>query len=109
MKGISLAIETIIFIILGVTVLTVLLFFFTSLGGPTQNEVENQFERNQFCGRYANYDPKCENVDKIIDAKQKEEILKGIGEACKALKVEGCTSIPPSIECIKNCCIHCPK
>lgn len=119
MKGISLAIETIIFIILGVTVLTVLLFFFTSFGGQSQHEFELQQQRHQWCGTYSKYNPTCERGvhDKYFPSSTsdtaKKEILEMIGQACKGLNVPGCTGLgidnKASFECIQSCCLHCPE
>ncbi|MBI4896186.1 MAG: hypothetical protein HY832_01425 [Candidatus Aenigmarchaeota archaeon] len=102
MKGISIAIETIVYIILAVTVLSILLFFFTSQAGPSRRDLDYQRIRNQYCGVYANQNPTC---DQAKDAKLTDEITK-IKDACKNLKI--CTT-QPDHECILNCCIFCPK
>lgn len=116
MKGIALAIETIVFIILAVTVLTVLLFFFTSMGGQSQHEFELQQRRHQFCGKYASIDPKCEQkgFDKVKAYDQgkpdKDQILKNIADACVGLKLypQHCSGTTATLPCVQACCIQCP-
>lgn len=100
MKGVSLAIETVVFIILAVLVLTILLFFFTSQSGPAQQEISLQRQRAEICGRIATADPKCETftgvfgMDKLITT-------------CAGLKL--CTAGQDNEACVKKCCtIFCP-
>jgi hypothetical protein len=118
MKGISLAIETIVFIILAVTVLTVLLFFFTATGGRSQYEFELQQKRHLYCGRYASIDQKCtqdgyQNVLNYDKGKeQKDQILYNIAQACTGLKLfpQYCnTATKAELPCVQACCIQCPK
>jgi len=114
MKGIALAIETIVFIILAVTVLSVLLFFFTSTGGQAQHEFELQQQRQMYCGRYANIDTACEQsgFDKVVQhdvpLNAKDKILPNILDACSKLRIspQHCGSI--SLACVQACCIQCP-
>ena len=61
MKGVSIAMETIIYIILAIIVLTVLLYFLTSQAGPAQTRVELENQRNTLCGKYVKYDPTCQD------------------------------------------------
>jgi len=115
MKGVALAIETIIYIILGVTVLTVLLFFFTQMGGQSQHEFEMQQTRHQWCGTYSQYNPTCEksihdtHFSGATSDTKKDEILSKIGSACKGLNIPYCTSNTASFQCIQSCCLHCPE
>lgn len=109
MKGISIAMETIVYVILAVMVLSVLLFFFTSMGGQSQNEVQMRSKAIQACGIYTTYDTKCESTSKLpTNIQNREQILKDIGEACKFLRYDQCNADTATIECIKNCCINCP-
>ena len=68
-KGISLAIETIVFIILAVTVMSVLLLFFTKTVGDTQTPIDREKERIILCGKFFSvYSCTSEPTDnKIID------------------------------------------
>jgi hypothetical protein len=104
MKGISLAIETIIFIILAVTVLSVLLLFFTKTGGSSQTRVELEANRNIYCGNYISGDLQCKTDGKSITVLD----TKKFSETCGKLGVKGCPAISP--ECFSACCgIVCPK
>ena len=64
-KGVAIAIETVIFIILAVLVLTILLFFFTTQSGPAQQQITLQRERNEICSAVATKDPKCDDITGI--------------------------------------------
>lgn len=104
MKGISIAIETVIYIILAVLVLTILLFFFTSQSGPAQQEISLQRERNELCGRIATAEPKCEDLTGVNG----NELSRLKTDICTtALKL--CTGGEDDKVCIKKCCIFCPK
>ena len=59
MKGVSLAIETIIILILAVSVLTVLLFFLRSQVGPAQDTATLLREQTSACSAYVGADPAC--------------------------------------------------
>ncbi len=84
MKGISLAIETIIFIILAVTVLSVLLLFLTGTGGPAQDRVALESQRNIICGDYVRAAPLCDSDgsgSKIKGLDKLQDICKKLGTA----------------------------
>jgi hypothetical protein len=108
MKGISMAIETIIYIILAVTVLTVLLLFFTKTGGDSQTQVELQAKRNIYCSTYTSADPMCARQGTYANGK---EIFSGtektkFSDVCVKLKAAGC----PGDKCFASCCaLFCPK
>lgn len=102
MKGVAIAIETVIFIILAVLVLTILLFFFTSQSGPAQQEITLQRERAEVCGRIATHDPKCTDFAGV-------EGMDGLTDnTCVNLKL--CTAGMDDASCVKKCCtVFCPK
>ena len=102
MKGVSIAMETIIYIILAVTVLTVLLFFFTSQAGPTQTRVELENKRAQLCGQYAQADFQCDSPQKA-----NPKTVSDLVSTCKSLDVPECPT--NAVNCIQRCCITCPK
>ena len=97
MKGISLAIETIIVLIIAVTVLTVLLMALNMQGGPVFDRLKLERERTDKCGTYAFKDGgKC-------DTEPTPELV----EICKKLDVKICgiaidTNI--AINCGRECC-----
>ncbi|MBI2172918.1 MAG: hypothetical protein HYT73_01760 [Candidatus Aenigmarchaeota archaeon] len=104
MKGVSLAIETVVFIILAVLVLTILLFFFTSQSGPAQQEISLQRQRAEICGRIATADPKCENFNGITSS----DLNDLTDKVCVGIKL--CTAGEDDAACVKKCCtIFCPR
>ena len=106
MKGVAIAIETVIFIILAVLVLTVLLFFFTSQSGPAQQQISLQRERNEICSAIATKDPKCEDMAGIEKTIGSDKMTK-LRTSCNLLSL--CSTTDNAKDCIKKCCIFCPK
>ncbi len=104
-KGISLAIETIVFIILAVTVLSVLLLFFTGTGGPAQTSVELENKRNIICGDYVRNYPKCDSPGTgLKDIDKLPDICKKLGTIDpKEPAKKPCESGNPQ-ECFVLCC-----
>ena len=108
MKGISLAIETIVYLILAVLVLSVLLVFFLQNVGPSQRQIELEAKRANSCLAYVTNtdDTRCVGKDgKPSDVAP--EILNDIGSTCKGLKEFSqyypCNDIA-DLGCIKKCC-----
>jgi len=102
MKGISLAIETIIVIILAVTVLSVLLLFFTGTGGPAQNRVMAESQRTLMCGTYTSENPTCNPTATLTTP------LPNLAKICKSVDVQSCqgtlASATDTGNCYKDCC-----
>ncbi len=98
-KGISLAIETIIFMILAVLVLSVLLGFLFGPGWQAQNTIEQQRLKTSICIAYTTKSPLC-NSDgsgvKDIDI---------LADVCgpQKLNVAGCAG-SRSASCFAECC-----
>ncbi|MBI4170133.1 MAG: hypothetical protein HY514_00420 [Candidatus Aenigmarchaeota archaeon] len=111
MKGVSLAIETIIFIILAVTVLSVLLLFLTGTGGPAQDRVALESNRNIICGDYVRAVPLCDNDgsgSKIKDLNKLKDICIKLGAANPQGKTpaakDPCGQSGQVEECYAACC-----
>jgi hypothetical protein len=104
MKGISIAIETIVYIILAVLVLTILLYFLTSQAGPAQTSIDNERNRDSLCGKYIGKDITCANPEKVDDTNIKSQLF----DVCKKIESFSCkTSLDKT--CIQKCCsIFCP-
>ncbi|MDI6721521.1 MAG: hypothetical protein QMD85_03960 [Candidatus Aenigmarchaeota archaeon] len=108
-KGVSLAIETIVFIILAVLVLTILLYFFTSQSGPAQQQVDLQRQRNQYCGEVVYKVPDCDETKITSDTElsgDPDKPYDKLKDVCDKLNL--CPSGGGS-KCAKDCCIFCPK
>jgi hypothetical protein len=108
MKGVSLAIETIIVIILAVSVLTVMLFFFRSNYTPAETIVQLITKQNNACSGYVFYDYDCDgesNTRQTIPA----SILQDIAKACDGLNNQrgdypSCAGASTDNACVKECC-----
>ncbi|HLD38738.1 MAG TPA: hypothetical protein VJB05_00300 [archaeon] len=112
MKGISMAIETIIYLILAILVLSVLLLFFLSQATPPQDQFALEAKRNSACAAYTTQDFRCvgENGQPLIGG----TIITNIQTSCNELTrrfnggYDKCES-GSLLECIKQCCLTCPK
>ena len=116
MKGVSIAIETIIYLILAITVLSVLLFFFLTQAGPAQDQYTLEAKRQASCGAYTSVDFSCNGVNgqpKTGQGGVQQKVLDDIGKSCSELSkrfgfayaCQGSADLP----CIKSCCITCPN
>ena len=109
----AIAMETVVYLILAVTVLSVALFFFLSVGGQPKHQFELEAQRSRFCGAYTLIDFECKGKDdKPVETDK--DILEGIGSACFELNRMNVGYYPDcvgsaSLECIKKCCLTCLK
>ncbi len=108
MKGVSIALETIIYIILAVMVLTVLLFFFTSQASPAQNRVELENKRAQLCGKYIQYDNRCDQISRAQSDPIGVDVATDLLSVCSKLDVRRCGAGGNDQDCIQYCCLECP-
>ena len=100
MKGISLPINSIIIIILAVLVLVALLFFFTSGFTPGEQNILLKSQQTNFCSKYANLDPTCNDPDSVDPS-----ITKEIARIGDKLGYPPCVEGSPAINaCVKECC-----
>ena len=114
MKGISIAIETIIYLILAITVLSVLLFFFLSQAGPSQDQFKLEADRNRFCGSYVSKDLTCAGKDGAPLTDVQSGIVTKIRSTCEELNrrfnFNYCKGDNTGdLKCIRDCCLTCPK
>lgn len=107
-KGIAIATDTIVYIILAVIVLTVLLYFLTRYGGEGESRARLELDRGTQCGILTQYDRDCdEKVDiQGEDAKYNDAQTK-LAEICKKLNVPKCSG-SKDFACFRNCCLTCP-
>ncbi len=106
------AIETVIYLILGVTVLSISLFFFLSQAAPAQDQYKLEADRNKFCGAYVSIDFECKG-DNGAPKGASQDVLVGIGKACGELKRRqgfnyACDGSAANLQCIQSCCYVCP-
>jgi hypothetical protein len=98
MKGMSLAIETIIVMILASIVLVALLFFFTGTFTPGADRATAEMTRATGCQDYMKVEPECKELG---DFTGKAKLV----EACKKLSYSG-----PDLVVIQSCCaMYCGK
>jgi hypothetical protein len=101
MKGISLSIETIIVIILAVSVMTALLMFFNSQWNPFVGQIDyRNVQREQCYTLVSSNGFKCSASG--VDSKVMDKV-KDLGKACQYLKYASCSG-SLSDECLKQCC-----
>ena len=108
-KGISLAIDTTIIIILAVVVLAVLIGIFFMAVGPTQTEIGARLKQTQACNTYRGFDADCDGKEynDYIKNSDNEKLLKELGTACSTLKASGCYPNTASRNCVFACCTGC--
>ena len=85
MKGVSIAIETIVYLILAITVLSVLLFFFLTQAGPPQDQYTLEAKRNSLCGAYTSNDFSCVGKDNKPVASISPTVPENIAKTCNEL------------------------
>lgn len=100
MKAVGLAIETIIVLILAVTVLSVLLYFFNYFYNPSQTKLDLMNKQKDLCVQYVRIDKTCEEM---IDSSELADIVDKIRDVCSKLDYGECKA-GSDVECVKACC-----
>jgi hypothetical protein len=114
MKGIAIAMETIVYIILAVLVLGILIYFLTSQAGPVIRDSELQQKRAEYCSEYISHDPNCDNpnsesVKNVITVDGKGNLVNLLTtQVCPKIPGAGC-SLTDAKTCIQNCCFVCRR
>ncbi|GEM_PF-2181549 len=67
MKGMSLALETVILLILMAVVLAALMSFFLGVFNPAKSQLDNIKNKESFCVQYISKDPGCAHAHDIKD------------------------------------------
>ena len=114
MKGIALAMETMVYIILAVLVLAILLYFLTTNAAPLQNQAQLEEKRAKYCSMYVQHNSDCNNPGGVTqlgtDAGKtvvKDDLLK----TCDKIGISSCSvsaSDRDQAKCIQTCCYVCP-
>ena len=105
-KGISLAIESIIILILAVSVLSVLMIIFRGKSSELETETDLIIEKNKLCSQYVQFAGADACTGKNLDKFNKKNDLISV-----CLKNGNCVTDDQSLECIKKCCrmfMSCP-
>ncbi len=97
-KGVAIAMESIIYIILAVLVLTILLYFFMTQAGPAQSEFELRRQSIDLCNQVVQYSNKCQITNVPLELQNK------LKDVCKNLKVIDCPT--DAQKCIQRCCAN---
>ncbi len=119
-KGMSLALETIIILILALSVFTALTFFFNLEFGRGKTTIDLLNGQNQWCGAYARQDSKCTQTgyDAMRTSKEGQETLKMLTYYCTRLQGYPNCAVQPKCqnndpskcdkqalkECVFECC-----
>jgi hypothetical protein len=115
MKAMSLAIETIIVLVLAITVMGILLLFLNANIGPADSRLRWEREKNDACAKYSQYtagDGKeaC-SQDQINYVRNKNsDLINELTKLClnKQFKPIGCKDSLDE-NCLRECCnIQCP-
>ncbi|HLD49085.1 MAG TPA: hypothetical protein VJB11_01875 [archaeon] len=117
-KGVSLSIETIIVLILAISVLGVLLFYFNKEASSTQSVTSMMREITNRCSDYIRLDPGCSGKyagygdEKKSNEAEAKKIKDGIIVICKRFskateKYPKCQESGKDDECFRQCCPFC--
>ena len=111
MKGISLAIDTTMIIILALIVLVVLIGILFMVSPGFIETIKAESTRASNCAAYLRTDDNCDlkEYDNFIKDSNNEKLVmvKELGTACSALRISGCSKDTASRDCIRACCIGC--
>ena len=103
MKGLSLAIETVVILIVAVVILGILTYFLIT-NSAGLDVINKQRVAAELCGRYVQLgDLECRGT-KLRNFPQRDEL----GTTCKELEYPGCIGGLNS-QCLKACCNICIK
>lgn len=114
LKGISLALETVILLILMAVVLAALMAFFLGVFNPAKSNLDSIREKESICVQYISRDPGCEHVkdiaqktppyDKYTDANSAIERLKTLCKSSSENPPCGTTECTQAITVVPACC-----
>ena len=123
-KGMSLALETIIILILALTVFTALTYFFNRTFGEGQTTVDLLNGQREWCGAYLRQDNKCSSTGyaSVASSNKGQETLKRLTFYCGRIQgYPNCRNLCSTIgdpsqckieakeECVFDCCtLYCP-
>ncbi|MBI4895489.1 MAG: hypothetical protein HY831_03275 [Candidatus Aenigmarchaeota archaeon] len=105
MKGISLALETVILLILMAVVLAALMAFFLGVFNPSKTQLDTIRDKESTCVQYISRDPGCEHADAIVEGTEpyNTDKYRDAKTAIGKLKTI-CRSTPDNPPCgIKTC------
>ncbi len=111
MKGIAIAMETIVYIILAVLVLAILLFFLTSQTRPIEDRVKLLQDSARYCASYIQVDSTCGNIGNVDNSNVAggSKLVSDLITTCGKLGTLGCGTIGGDRQtCIQRCCTVCP-
>ena len=111
LKGMSLATDTIVYLVLAVLVLTVLLFFFTKNSGEGVDATQLQLDRGRYCSTYIQFDMDCDGsigTDEGPSNKVFTDEQEKLTKICPKINPAACTGQLTNT-CLQSCCFVCPK
>ncbi len=122
-KGLALATETIVVMVLAGVVLAALLMFFGGTFTPAKDEAKKTFNHARWCGDYVRYDSNCDDYytdfwKKLPDAAAGETSVKvtirtelntvckalGFGEAIPESSDPSAPASPDEMKSLRTCC-----
>ena len=100
MKGMALAIETIVVIVIAVLVLVALIAFFLGVFPGGQQQVELISRQTSLCSQYIREDPDCNSPDDVKNYDLKLEL----SDVCSQLNHPCSRGSSADAVCVSNCC-----
>ncbi len=106
MKGISLAIETVVILIIAIVILGILTYFLIGQSLPGLDKIKMQQDAAALCASYVQIDTDCSGTSTEIN---KFSDKTAFAKLCKDLGHASCSGILNEA-CLKQCCSTlCPK
>lgn len=99
-KGISLATQTIVLLIISAIILGSVLVFYMNTTNPSQKGFTDVAEQTMLCQKQVRYDPRCSTP--LPTGTPYARLL----EICTDFKYEKCQPLTSEVECIRQCCAN---
>ncbi len=101
-KGVALATQTVVLLVLAAIVLGSILIFFMNIFNPQEKGFATVAEQTTLCQAQIRFDPKCKTPLPIPTGTPQ----KGLIDVCKSLNYEKCQGSPTPELCIQQCCAN---
>jgi hypothetical protein len=100
MKGVSLAMETIVVIVIAVLVLVALIAFFLGVFPGAESQTQLVARQTNLCGIYIHDDPDCNSPSDVTNY----EVKKELAEVCSELGYPCTENSLADAVCVSHCC-----
>ncbi|MBI5347103.1 MAG: hypothetical protein HZB66_00655 [Candidatus Aenigmarchaeota archaeon] len=120
MRGLMLATDTVVIVIIAGAVLVLLLAFFKGTGGRGIDQMTLERQRSELCSRYLSLDNDCDGKADVKTNEQLNDIYKindpNLMNVCQRLGIPNCDGkgaitptdlASPGMKCLRACCMGC--